>query len=115
MDNTKGQEQAKGQNITRAATAMHRLGKRLNGAIVVIGNAPTALLALLELIDNDRIKPALIVGMPVGFVQAKESKEELMRRDISYITVVGTRGGSAMAVATVNVLLKMAVERKRVW
>jgi len=111
MDELKGQKQAKEGNITRAAAAMHRLGKRLDRAIVAIGNAPTALTTLLELIDNDGIKPALIVGMPVGFVQAKESKEELMKRDVPYITVVGTRGGSAMAVATVNALLKIAVAK----
>ena len=57
---------------------MYRLGKRLTGATVVIGNAPTTLLALLELLDNDVIRPALIAGMPVGFVQAKESKGELI-------------------------------------
>lgn len=96
------------QNITRTAAAMRHLGKRLNGAIVAIGNAPTALLALLDLIDNKEIKPALVVGMPVGFVQAKEAKDELMKRNVPYITVVGTRGGSAMAVATVNALLKIA-------
>ncbi|MDH5696278.1 MAG: precorrin-8X methylmutase [Dehalococcoidia bacterium] len=111
MDETKGLKQAKEQNITRAAAAMRHLGKRLNGTIVAIGNAPTALLALLELIDNDGIKPALVVGMPVGFVQAKESKDELMKRNVPYITITGTRGGSAMAVATVNALLKMAVDR----
>ena len=93
---------------TRAAAAMRHLGKRLNGAIVAIGNAPTALMALLELVDNNRIKPALIVGMPVGFVQAKESKDELMKRDVPYIAIAGTRGGSALAVATVNALLKIA-------
>jgi len=95
-------------DTTRAAAAMRHLGKRLNGAVVAIGNAPTALLSLLELIDNDGIKPALVVGMPVGFVQAKESKDELMNRDIPYITIAGTRGGSALAVATVNALLKIA-------
>jgi precorrin-8X/cobalt-precorrin-8 methylmutase len=108
IEEVKGQEQLKRQNITRAAAAMHHLGKRLNGAIVVIGNAPTALLALLELIDNDGVKPALIVGMPVGFVQARESKEELIKREVPYVTIVGTRGGSAMAVATINALLKIA-------
>jgi precorrin-8X/cobalt-precorrin-8 methylmutase len=110
MDGTKG---AGERDVTRAAAAMRYLGKRLNGAVVAIGNAPTALMALLELIDNNGIKPALVVGMPVGFVQAKESKDELMKRDIPHITVAGTRGGSAMAVATVNALLKIAVERKR--
>jgi precorrin-8X/cobalt-precorrin-8 methylmutase len=113
MDETKGLKQAKEQNTTQAAAAMRHLGKRLNGSIVAIGNAPTALLALLDLIDHKEIKPALVVGMPVGFVQAKESKDELMNRDVPYITVVGTRGGSAMAAATVNALLKIAVERNK--
>ena len=113
MDETKGLKQAKEPNITHAAAAMRHLGKRLNGAIVAIGNAPTALLALLDLIDAKEIRPALVVGMPVGFVQAKESKNELMKRDVPHVTIAGTRGGSAMAVATVNALLKIAVERKR--
>ena len=108
LDETKGRK----RDITRTAAAMRHLGKRLDGAIVAIGNAPTALLALLELIDNGGIKPALIVGMPVGFVQAKESKDELMKRDVPYVTIAGTRGGSAMAVATVNALLKISVEEK---
>jgi len=111
MDETRKLKQAKERNITRAAAAMHHLGKRLNGAIVAIGNAPTALMALLELIDNDGIKPALVVGMPVGFVQARESKDKLMKRNVPYITIVGTRGGSAMAAATVNALLKIAVKK----
>lgn len=107
----KNQEYPEQSNITRTAAGIRQLGANLDGALVAIGNAPTALLALLELIDNDGIKPALIVGMPVGFVQARESKEELLKRDLPYITVVGTRGGSAVAAATVNALLKMAVER----
>jgi len=111
MDETRRLRQAKEPNITRAAVAMRHLGKRLDGAIVAIGNAPTALLALLDLIDRKEIRPALVVGMPVGFVRAKESKDELMKRSVPHITVVGTRGGSAMAVATVNALLKIAVER----
>lgn len=98
----------KESDITRTAAGIRRLCVRLNGALVAIGNAPTALLALLELIDNDGIKPALIVGMPVGFVQAEEAKEELMKRGVPYITIVGTRGGSAPAVATVNALLNLA-------
>jgi precorrin-8X/cobalt-precorrin-8 methylmutase len=113
MDETKGLEQTKERNTTQAAAAMRHLGTRLNGAIVAIGNAPTALLALLDLVDRKEIKPALVVGMPVGFVQAKESKDELMKRNVPYITVSGTRGGSAMAVAVVNALLKIAVERNR--
>jgi precorrin-8X/cobalt-precorrin-8 methylmutase len=111
MDEIKGQMQVDKQNITRAAAGMRHLGNRLDEAVVAIGNAPTALTTLLELIDNDGMKPALIVGMPVGFVQAKESKDELMKRNVPYITAVGTRGGSAMAAAAVNALLKIAVER----
>jgi len=111
MGKTEVLKQANEQDITRTAAAMRHLGTKLNGAIVVIGNAPTALLALLDLVDHREIKPALVVGMPVGFVQAKESKDELTKRNVAHITVVGTRGGSAMAVATVNALLKIAVER----
>jgi len=111
MDESEGFKQTKKESVTRTAAAIRHLGMRLNGTIVAIGNAPTALLALLDLIDDGEVKPALVVGMPVGFVQAKESKEELMKRNVSYITVTGTRGGSAMAAATVNALLKIAAEK----
>ena len=101
-------EQAQEKSTTRAAAAIRGLGSRINGAIIAIGNAPTALLTLLDLTDGGGVLPALVVGMPVGFVQAKESKAELMNRDIPYITIDGNRGGSATAVATVNALLKLA-------
>ncbi|MEE9398757.1 MAG: precorrin-8X methylmutase [Dehalococcoidales bacterium] len=101
-------KQAQEEGATRAAAAIRCLGTRLNGAIIAIGNAPTALLALLGLIDGGDVLPALVVGMPVGFVQARESKAELMKQDIPYITIEGSRGGSATAVATVNALLKLA-------
>jgi precorrin-8X/cobalt-precorrin-8 methylmutase len=114
MSKTARQSPVKKPDNTRAAAAIHRLGKKLNGAIVAIGNAPTALLALLELIDVKAIKPALVIGMPVGFVQAKEAKDELTKRDIPYITILGTRGGSAMAVAAVNALLKIAAEKEKI-
>jgi len=93
---------------TRAAAAFKLLGKRLEGSIAVIGNAPTALHALLDLNRREKVTPALVIGMPVGFVQAKESKEALMKTDIPHISIAGTRGGSALAAATVNALLKMA-------
>jgi precorrin-8X/cobalt-precorrin-8 methylmutase len=99
--------QAPEKSTTRSAAAVRSLGMRLSGVIVAIGNAPTALLALLDLIDGRDVLPALVVGMPVGFVQARESKAELMKRDIPYITIEGTRGGSAAAVATINALLKL--------
>jgi precorrin-8X/cobalt-precorrin-8 methylmutase len=94
--------------LPRAVMAMQLHAEQLNNAIVVIGNAPSALLSLLDLIDEDRVTPALIVGMPVGFVAATESKQELMERSAPYITVEGTRGGSAMAVAATNALLRLA-------
>ncbi len=111
LEEAERMERGQEDTITHTASAMRHLGNRLNDAIVAIGNAPTALLALLDLIDNREINPALVVGMPVGFVQAKESKDELMKRDIPYISVVGTRGGSAMAAATVNAPLKIAVAK----
>ncbi len=94
--------------VTRTAQAMYDLEKRINGAIVAIGNAPTALLALLDMIDHRGIMPALVIGMPVGFVRAAESKAELISSNIPYITVEGTRGGSALAATTVNALLRLA-------
>ncbi len=106
--NTMGQAQEEG--VTRNAAAIRFLGRKLDGAIVTIGNAPTALLALLELIDSGDVLPSLVVGMPVGFVQARESKADLIKRNIPYITIEGTRGGSAVATATVNALLNLARE-----
>ncbi len=91
---------------TRSAAAMDLLKSMLGGSIVVIGNAPTALFRLLELMDSGAEKPGLIIGMPVGFVGAMESKEALIAdsRGVPYISVRGRRGGSAMASATLNAL-----------
>ena len=94
--------------ITRSAAAMYHLGTKLNSTIIAIGNAPTALLAVIDMMDNQQLSPALVVGMPVGFVQARESKAELMKRQVPYITIEGTRGGSPLAAATVNALLRLA-------
>jgi precorrin-8X/cobalt-precorrin-8 methylmutase len=94
------------QSITRTAAATQLWGEHLEGAIVVIGNAPTALFALLEMIDAGSAKPACIVGMPVGFVGAAESKDELIAnpRGIPFATIKGRKGGSAMASSVVNAL-----------
>jgi precorrin-8X/cobalt-precorrin-8 methylmutase len=93
---------------TRSAAAVDLWRPHLAGALVVIGNAPTALFALLELIDAGGPKPAAIAAFPVGFVGAAESKQELVDRPrgIPYITVLGRRGGSAMAAACVNALAR---------
>ncbi|MDI7863581.1 precorrin-8X methylmutase [Rhizobiaceae bacterium n13] len=91
---------------TRSAAQVDLWADRLGGAVVAIGNAPTALFRLLELIDRGAPKPAVILGFPVGFVGAAESKAELIAdpRGIPFIAVRGRRGGSAMASAAVNAL-----------
>jgi len=107
LDTPGVEEMAQGEGTTRGEAAFKALGEKLSQSIVAVGNSPTSLLALLDLIKQG-IRPAFIVGTPVGFVQARESKEELMKQDIPYITVEGNRGGSAVAVATVNALLNLA-------
>lgn len=91
---------------TRSAAAVELWAEHLEGAVVAIGNAPTALFHLLELIDEGAPKPAVILGFPVGFVGAAESKAELARdpRGAEFIALRGRRGGSAMASAAVNAL-----------
>ncbi len=94
---------------TRTAAALELWGDRLAGAIVAIGNAPTALFHLLEMVDAGAPRPALVIGMPVGFVGAAESKEALAARsDLASIVVRGRRGGSAMTAAAVNALASAA-------
>lgn len=93
---------------TRSAAALELWKPHLEGAVVAIGNAPTALFRLLELLDNGAPKPALILGFPVGFVGAAESKAALAAnsRGVPFLTIHGRRGGSAMAAAAVNALAK---------
>ena len=94
------------KNTTRSAAQVDLWADDIGGSIVAIGNAPTALFRLLEMLDEGCEKPALIIGMPVGFVGAVESKTELVAcsRGVPYITLSGRRGGSAMAAAAVNAL-----------
>ncbi len=89
---------------TRTAAAIELWLPRLQGAVVTIGNAPTALFRLLELIAAGALRPAAIIGMPVGFVGAAESKEALIESGLPAIIVRGRKGGSAMAAAAVNAL-----------
>ena len=98
--------QAKELGITRSMVAMRKFGKALGGSIVAIGNAPTALFEVLRLVREEGIRPACIVGIPVGFVGAAESKVELAENGIvPYITVEGTKGGSPIAAAAINALM----------
>jgi len=97
---------AKTEGITRSMAAMRQFGEKLDGAIVAIGNAPTALYEVLHLMETTSIRPAVIIGIPVGFVGAAESKEQLMKRSlVPYITVAGTKGGSPIAVSVVNAIM----------
>lgn len=105
---------AHAENTTRAVQAMrkaHRLGL-LKGAIVAVGNAPTALLEVVRLIDDAALRPALIVGMPVGFVSAAESKEAVQRLEaIPWMVTAGRKGGSTLVVAAIHALLALAEAR----
>jgi len=97
---------AKAAGTTRSAAAVELWSDRIDGAVVAIGNAPTALFHLLERIEGGWPKPALILGFPVGFVGAAESKAELARGalGVPFVALRGRRGGSAMAAAAVNAL-----------
>ena len=79
----------------------------MNGCIVVVGNAPTTFLEVMEMIREGITKPALVIGIPVGFVSAVESKDELSKMDIPFITNLGRKGGSPCASAIVNALYKL--------
>lgn len=92
----------------RSLFAIRKAKTKLNGSLVVLGNAPIALLELNRMILEEGIKPALIIAMPVGFVHVVESKEELMSLDIPYIALVGRRGGSPLAVSVVHALCSIA-------
>jgi len=101
------------EGITRSMAAMRIFGKRLDGQIVAIGNAPTALFEVLRLVREENIRPAVIIGVPVGFVGAAQSKAELAaQNEIPYVTVAGSKGGSSIAVAAVNALLYMLDDKR---
>ncbi|WP_239617624.1 precorrin-8X methylmutase [Cohnella mopanensis] len=101
-------EEAKRLNTTRAIISIRKAILEAEGGIYAIGNAPTALLELIRLVKEGAAKPGLVVGVPVGFVSAAESKEELAKLDIPFITNIGRKGGSPVAVAAVNAISLMA-------
>jgi precorrin-8X/cobalt-precorrin-8 methylmutase len=108
--------QAKMENSTRAVQAMRKAHASglLDGGIVAIGNAPTALLEVLRLIREQQVRPALIIGMPVGFVSAAESKALLSELvDIPWIIISGRKGGSTLVVATIHAILALAEAEQR--
>ncbi|MBF0228255.1 MAG: precorrin-8X methylmutase [Desulfamplus sp.] len=103
-------EQAKKDGITRAVAAVDKSTEIINNGIYVVGNAPTALLRIIELLRDGVIKPALIIGLPVGFVNASESKEALIKLDYPYISNIGRKGGSNVAASVVNAMAIMAAK-----
>jgi len=103
-------ERAKQENKTRAQMSMRVAASEINGGVVVIGNAPTALLEIIKMIREGVTKPALVIGIPVGFVSAAESKEELQTVDVPFITNTGRKGGSSCAASIVNALFKLLRE-----
>lgn len=105
-------KKAKEGGTTRALAAVDIACDQMKDGIYVVGNAPTALLRLIELIKDKKANPALVIGFPVGFVNAAESKDELMTLDFPYITNKGRKGGSNIAASIVNALAIMAVEQK---
>lgn len=112
-------EKAKAANSTRAIEAMRKAARLdlLDGSIIAIGNAPTALLETIRLVKEEGAKPALVVGVPVGFVSAAESKEALLDSEfqkefsIPYILTRGRKGGSTIAVAILHALLLLSAEK----
>jgi precorrin-8X/cobalt-precorrin-8 methylmutase len=103
-------EEAKRLNTTRAIISTRKATQMYDGGIYAIGNAPTALLELIRLVKEGEAKPGLIIGMPVGFVSAAESKDELRKLDIPFITNIGRKGGSTIVVAALNAISLMAVK-----
>jgi precorrin-8X/cobalt-precorrin-8 methylmutase len=106
-------EEAKKLNKTRAQTSMRMTASEMNGGVIAIGNAPTALVEVIQMIRENVTHPALVIGIPVGFVCAVESKEELQTIDTPYITNKGRKGGSPCASAIINALFKILKEKSK--
>jgi len=102
-------EISKSQNETRSKVAMRYSSKELDGGIVVIGNAPTALYEIIKMVNEDVAVPALVIGIPVGFVSASESKLELSKTKVEFITNMGRKGGSPAASSIINALMLMYI------
>src|SRR5262249_10711660 len=100
-------EFARASGVTRSEAAMRHASKEIDGGIVVVGNAPTALYQVLAMVREGICSASLVIGLPVGFVSAAESKDELARSNVPYITNVGRKGGSPAASAVLNAIVLM--------
>jgi precorrin-8X/cobalt-precorrin-8 methylmutase len=106
-------EQARRLGKTRSETAMRLATKDMDGGIIAVGNAPTALYEVISMIREGTIKPALVVGIPVGFVSATESKEELAKMsDLPFITNIGRKGGSSAVSSIINAIMLLYQSKK---
>jgi precorrin-8X/cobalt-precorrin-8 methylmutase len=106
-------EEARKSGRTRSETAMRRAAEYMDGGVVAIGNAPTALFEVIKMIRENVAKPALVVGIPVGFVSAPESKEELIKTKVPFITNVGRKGGSPAASSIINAIMLLCASHLR--
>lgn len=113
-DKNVAQEAEKNQ-VTRAAVSVEKASRDNPGCIMVVGNAPTALMKIRELYDKGEFNPKLVIGVPVGFVNVVEAKEEIIDSKMSYIVARGRKGGSNVAAAIMNALLYMAVDDDKAW
>ena len=105
MSDPEIREEAAKRQVTRAVVSMEEAVRHTPNAIFAIGNAPTALMRLCELIEEGKASPSLVIGVPVGFVNVVESKEILTRTDVPFIAAMGRKGGSTVASAIVNALM----------
>ena len=108
-----GDALAKEKGITRSSAAVMAMQGKLSGSIVVIGNAPSALLTLCDLLESKKVLPRLVIGAAVGFVNAAESKERLREIDVPSISTKGTRGGTPIAVAAINEIINTYARARR--
>ncbi len=109
----KGDALAYAKGITRTSAGVLALKEKISGSIVVVGNAPSALLTLCDLIESGQAAPELVIGVPVGFVNAAESKERLRGIDVPSIITAGTRGGTPIAVAALNEIINTYARSNR--
>jgi precorrin-8X/cobalt-precorrin-8 methylmutase len=106
-------DESKRLNKTRAETSMRNLAEEMNGGIIVIGNAPTALNEVIKMINEKITIPSLIIGVPVGFVSALESKIQLSKSSIPHITNIGRKGGSSVGSSIVNALMLLYLHKQK--
>ena len=100
---------SKKENKTRSTIAMRYSSKEIDGGIVVVGNAPTALYEVIKMINENIVEPLLVIGLPVGFVSAAESKYELSRTNVDFISNIGRKGGSSAASSIINALMLLYI------